>query len=95
MVPLQGPLQTGVDDLATGAHHLGLGDLGDGGTGVADGEEELRVNGETCGLAAPVHKGPLQGHRSCGWRRPNLSGNGGRVREQLSHDGGRWARPRS
>ena len=55
---LQSPLQAGVHYLAAAAHLFGLGDLGDSGTGVSYGEEELRVDGETCGLAAPVHKGP-------------------------------------
>src|SRR5579875_2332347 len=40
---LQRPLQAGVDDLAATAHLFGVLDLLQGGSRVADGEEQLRV----------------------------------------------------
>src|SRR5690554_3084186 len=52
---LQRPLEADVDDRAPLADGLGLFDLRQGRTGVADGEEQLGVFGQTCGIVAPVH----------------------------------------
>ncbi|MBS5977345.1 MAG: hypothetical protein KIA99_07050 [Actinomyces urogenitalis] len=53
-----------------------MGNLGDGRTSVANGEEELRVNCETCCLAAPVHEGSLRGRAavSCSAEAARLEG---------------------
>jgi hypothetical protein len=43
--------------LAATAHLLGLLDLEDGRSGVADGEKQLRVLIEACRAMAPIHGG--------------------------------------
>ena len=52
---LEGPGKTLFAYLTATADLLGLLDLEDRGTGVADGEEQLRVLVEACGAAAPIH----------------------------------------
>ena len=52
---LQRPLQTLLAHVAASAHLLGLLDLEDGRTGVADREEQLRVLVEARGTVAPIH----------------------------------------
>ena len=52
---LEGVLEADLGDGAPGADGLGLLDLVDGGTSVADREEEFRVCGEAGGLVAPIH----------------------------------------
>jgi hypothetical protein len=53
---LQCPLQALLPDVTAAAYDLGLFDLQDGRTRVADGEEELRILIEACRIVAPVHK---------------------------------------
>ena len=52
---LQGPGQALFAHVTTTAHLLGLLDLEDRGSGVADREEQLRVLVEACRAAAPIH----------------------------------------
>jgi hypothetical protein len=52
---LKCPLEALFADITAAAYDLGLFDLQDGGTRVADGEEELRILIEACRLVAPVH----------------------------------------
>src|SRR5688572_26684762 len=52
---LEGVLQADLGDGAAGAHSLRLLDLVDGGTSVADREEEFRVGREAGGFVAPIH----------------------------------------
>ena len=52
---LEGPGKTLLAYLTATADLLGLLDLEDRGTGVADREEQLRVLVEACGAAAPIH----------------------------------------
>src|SRR5690349_23183894 len=65
---LEGPGQALLAHLAATAHLLGLLDLEDGRTGVADREEQLRVLVEARGTVAPIH----------GWAIP-LSQSDGQV----------------
>jgi hypothetical protein len=52
---LQCPLKALLADITAAAYDLGLFDLQDGRTRVADGEEELRILIEACRLVAPIH----------------------------------------
>jgi hypothetical protein len=52
---LERPLQALVADVAPTAHDLGLLDLEDGRSGVADREEEFGIFVEACAAMAPVH----------------------------------------
>src|SRR5574340_933755 len=52
---LEGPGQAFGGDGAAGAHHLGIGNLREGRTTVAHGEEQLRILVATDCLVAPVH----------------------------------------
>jgi hypothetical protein len=52
---LERPLEALLADITAAAYDLGLFDLQDGGTRVADGEEELRILIEACRLVAPIH----------------------------------------
>ena len=52
---LQGPGQTLFPHFATGTDLLGTLDLGESRASVTDGEEKLRVLGQTSCVVAPVH----------------------------------------
>jgi hypothetical protein len=56
LATLESPLQARIHHLAAPADLLGLVDLGQSGTGVANREEKLRVFFTAQGVMAPVHE---------------------------------------